>query len=40
MEREEVWNAVHDTLAVGAAFGALRKVCRKLTEITQAAEDM
>ena len=38
-EREEAWKAVHGTLAGGSAFRALRKACRKQTEIMQAAED-
>ena len=38
-EREEARKAVHGTLAGGSAFRALRKACRKLSEIMQAAED-
>ena len=38
-EREEARKAVHGTLAGGPAFRALRKACRKLREIMQAAED-
>ena len=38
-EREETRKAVHGTLAGGSAFRALRKACRKLREIMQAAED-
>ena len=38
-EREEAWKAVYGTLAGGSAFRALRKACRKLREIMQAAED-
>ena len=38
-EREEARKAVHDTLAVGSAFRALRKACRKLRETIQAVED-
>ena len=38
-EREEARKAVHGILAGGSAFRALRKACRKLREITQAAED-
>ena len=38
-EREEARKAVHGTLASGSAFRALRKACRKLREIMQAAED-
>ena len=38
-EREEARNAVHGTLAGGSAFRALRKACKKLREIIQAAED-
>ena len=38
-EREEARKAVHGTLAGGSAFRALRKACRKLREIMQAAED-
>ena len=37
-EREEARKAVHGTLAGGSAFRALRKACRKLREIIQAAE--
>ena len=39
MEREEARKVVHDTLAGGSAFRALRKPCRKLRGIMQAAED-
>ena len=38
-EREEARKAVHGTLAGGSALRALRKACRKLREIIQAAED-
>ena len=38
-EREEARKAVHDTLAGGSAFRALRKACKKLRETIQAAED-
>ena len=38
-EREEARRAVHGTLAGGSAFRALRKACKKLREIIQAAED-
>ena len=38
-ERKEARKAVHGTLAGGSAFRALRKACRKLREIMQAAED-
>ena len=38
-EREEARKAVHGTLAGGFAFRALRKACKKLREIIQAAED-
>ena len=38
-EREEARKAVHGTLAGGSASRALRKACRKLREIMQAAED-
>ena len=38
-EREEARKAVHGTLAGGSAFRALRKACKKLGEIIQAAED-
>ena len=38
-ERGETRKAVHGTLAGGSAFCALRKACRKLREIMQAAED-
>ena len=38
-EREEARKAVHGTLADGSASRALRKACRKLREIMQAAED-
>ena len=38
-EREEARKAVHGTLAGGSAFRALRKACKKLREIIQAAED-
>ena len=38
-EREETRKAVHDTLAGGSVFRALRKACRILREIMQAAED-
>ena len=38
-EREEARRAVLGTLAGGSAFRALRKACRKLREILQAAED-
>ena len=38
-EREEARKAVHGTLAGGSAFRALRKACRKLREIMQAAKD-
>ena len=38
-EREEARMAVHGTLACGSAFRALRKACRNLREIIQAAED-
>ena len=38
-EREEARKAVHGTLAVGSTFRALRKACRRLGEIIQAAED-
>ena len=38
-EREEARKAVHGTLAGGSAFRALRKACKKIREIIQAAED-
>ena len=38
-EREEARKAVHGTLAGGSAFRALRKACKKLREVIQAAED-
>ena len=38
-ERKEARKAVHGTLAGGSASRALRKACRKLREIMQAAED-
>ena len=38
-EREEARKAVHGTLAGGSAFRALRKACRKVRKIMQAAED-
>ena len=38
-EREKAQKAVHDTLAGGSAFRALRKAYRKLRETMQAAED-
>ena len=38
-EREETRKAVHGTLAGGSAFRAMRKACKKLREIMQAAED-
>ena len=38
-EREKARKAVHDTLAGGSAFRALRKAYRKLRETMQAAED-
>ena len=38
-EKEEARKAVHGTLARGPAFRALRKACKKLREIIQAAED-
>ena len=38
-EREEARKAVHGTLSGGSSFRALRKACRKLREIMQAAED-
>ena len=38
-EREEARKAVHGTLVGGSAFRVLRKACRKLREIMQAAED-
>ena len=38
-EGEEARKAVHGTLAGGSAFRALRKACRKLRAIMQAAED-
>ena len=38
-EREEARKAVHGTLAGGSAFRALRKACKKLREIIEAAED-
>ena len=34
-EREEARKAVHDTLAGGSAFHALRKACKKLREINK-----
>ena len=37
-EREKVWTAVRGHLAGGSAFCALRKACRKLREVMQAAE--
>ena len=36
-EREEARKVVHGTLAGGSAFRALRKACKKLREIIQAA---
>ena len=38
-EREEARKAVHGTLAGGSAFRALRKACKNLREIIQAADD-
>ena len=38
-EREEARKAVHGTLTDGSAFRALRKACKKLREVIQAAED-
>ena len=38
-EREEARKAVHGTLAGGSAFRALRKACKKLRAIIQAAKD-
>ena len=38
-EREEARKAVHGTLAGGSALRALRKACKKLREIIQAAEE-
>ena len=38
-EKEGARKAVHGTMAGGSAFRALRKACRKLREIVQAAED-
>ena len=38
-EREEARKAVHGTLTGGSAFRALRKACKKLREVIQAAED-
>ena len=38
-ERDEARKAVHGTLAGGSAFRALRKACKNLREIIQAAED-
>ena len=38
-EREEARKAVHGTLAGGFASRALRKACKKLREVIQAAED-
>ena len=38
-EREEARTAVRGALAGGSAFCALRKACRKLREVMQAAED-
>ena len=38
-EREEARKAVHGTLAGGSTFRALRKACKKLREVIQAAED-
>ena len=38
-EREETRTVVLDALAGGSAFRALRKACRKLREVMQAAED-
>ena len=38
-EREEARKTVHGTLTGGSAFRALRKACKKLREIIQAAED-
>ena len=38
-EREKARKVVHGTLASGSNFCALRKACRKLREIMQAAED-
>ena len=38
-EREEARKVVHGTLAGGSAFRALRKACKKLREVVQAAED-
>ena len=36
---EEARRAVHGTLTGGSAFRALRKACKKLREVIQAAED-
>ena len=38
-EREEARKAVHGTLTGGSAFRALRKACKELREVIQAAED-
>ena len=38
-EREEARKAVHGTLAGGSAFRVLRKACKKLRDVIQAAED-
>ena len=38
-EREEARKTLHGTLAGGSAFRALRKACKKLREIIQAAEN-
>ena len=38
-EREEARKAVHGPLAGGSSFRALRKACRKLRKIMQAAKD-
>ena len=38
-EREETRKAVHGTLTGGSAFRALRKACKKLRAVIQAAED-
>ena len=38
-EREKARKAVHGTLAGGSAIRALRKACKKLREVIQAAED-
>ena len=39
VEREQTRAVVHGSLAIGSAFRALQKACRKFREVMQAAED-